>query len=52
MTDTATDLPKLRTIELAREGRLLRITVNRPKSLNAVNLELYDDLAVAMWFAQ
>lgn len=52
MTTTAPDLPKLGTIELAREGRLLRITMNRPDSLNAVNLELHDDLADALWFAQ
>jgi len=50
MTDT--DLPRFGTIELAREGRLLRITLNRPEAMNAVNLELHDDLADAMWFAQ
>lgn len=48
----APELPRLRAIELAREGRLLRITLNRPDSLNAVNLELHDDLAEALWFAQ
>ena len=52
MSDTAPALPQLRTIEMAREGRLLRITMNRPDALNAVNLELHDDLADAMWFAQ
>ena len=52
MTTTAPDLPKLGTIELAREDRLLRITLNRPDDLNAVNLELHDDLADALWFAQ
>lgn len=51
-TDTTPALPQLGTIELAREGRLLRITLNRPDSLNAVNLELHDDLAQALWFAQ
>ncbi|MET0588329.1 MAG: enoyl-CoA hydratase/isomerase family protein [Novosphingobium sp.] len=52
MTDTLPELPKLRTIELSREGRLLRITMNRPDALNAINLDLHDDLADALWFAQ
>jgi enoyl-CoA hydratase len=52
MTDTAPALPTLRTIEFAREGRLLRLTLNRPDAMNAVNLELHDDLADALWFAQ
>jgi enoyl-CoA hydratase len=34
------------------EGRLLRITLNRPDAMNAVNLQLHDDLAEALWFAQ
>jgi len=52
MTETTPALPALQTIELAREGRLLRITMNRPDALNAVNLQLHDDLAEALWFAQ
>jgi len=52
MTETTPALPALQTIELAREGRLLRITMNRPHALNAVNLQLHDDLAEALWFAQ
>jgi len=52
MTETAPALPQLGTIAMAREGRLLRITLNRPDAMNAVNLELHDDLADAMWFAQ
>lgn len=52
MTDTAPALPSFDTIAMAREGRLLRITLNRPDSMNAVNRELHDDLAEAMWFAQ
>lgn len=52
MTSTEIALPQLRTIELTREGRLLRITLNRPDALNAVNLQLHDDLAEALWFAQ
>jgi len=52
MTETPPALPALATIALAREGRLLRVTLNRPDALNAVNLQLHDDLADAMWFAQ
>ncbi len=52
MTDTAPQPPKLGSIEIAREGRLLRLTLNRPDSMNAVNLELHDDLVEALWFAQ
>jgi enoyl-CoA hydratase len=44
-------LPTLGTIELTRRGRLLVMTLNRPDALNAVNLELHDDLAAAMGFA-
>jgi enoyl-CoA hydratase len=49
---TAKPLPSLGTILLERRGRMLVITLNRPDSMNAVNLELHDDLADAMWFAQ
>lgn len=52
MTDTPPPPPKLGTIDIAREGRLLRITLNRPEAMNAANLELHDDLADALWFAQ
>lgn len=52
MTQTAPEPPKLGTIEMAREGRLLRITLNRPEAMNAVNRELHDDLVDALWFAQ
>jgi enoyl-CoA hydratase len=52
MTETVPALPKLRAIEMTREGRLLRITMNRPEAMNAINLELHDDLAEALWFAQ
>lgn len=45
-------LPALGTILMERKGRLLAITLNRPEAMNAVNLELHDDLAEAMWFAQ
>ena len=46
------DLPQLGTIALARAGRMLVITLNRPDHMNAVNLALHDDLAAALWFAQ
>ncbi|MFS0849119.1 enoyl-CoA hydratase/isomerase family protein [Novosphingobium panipatense] len=52
MTDAAPALLDLQTIGMEREGRLLRITLNRAEALNAVNLQLHDDLAEAMWFAQ
>lgn len=51
MSQAVPDLPQLRTIEFAREGRLLRMTLNRPDAMNAINLELHDDLADALWFA-
>lgn len=51
MSDTS-PLPNLDTIAMAREGRLLRITLNRPDAMNAVNLQLHDDLVEALWFAQ
>ncbi|HMO67572.1 MAG TPA: enoyl-CoA hydratase/isomerase family protein [Novosphingobium sp.] len=47
-----TDLPRFKAIDLAREGRLLRITLNRPDQMNAINLELHDELPEALWFAQ
>lgn len=49
---TATPLPHFGTILLERRGRMLVLTLNRPDSLNAVNLELHDDLAEALRFAQ
>lgn len=38
-------LPSFETISLARTGRLLTITLNRPDSLNAVNLAMHEELA-------
>ena len=52
MNDQVYRLPQFRAIDMARNGRLLRITLNRPDALNAVNLELHDDLVEALWFAQ
>ena len=46
------DLPKFKAILLEREGRLLRIVLNRPDALNAINLDLHDELPEALWFAQ
>ena len=40
MTDTLPPLPKLNSILMAREGRMLRITFNRPDQLNACCPEL------------
>jgi enoyl-CoA hydratase len=45
-------LPELGTILLERRGRMLVVTLNRPESMNAVNLQLHDDLVDALWFAQ
>lgn len=44
-------LPDYETIALARKGRLLTIELNRPDSLNAVNLRLHEELAEAFVFA-
>ena len=45
------DLPDYRTILLERRGRLLVMTLNRPDALNAVNLDLHDELPEALAFA-
>ena len=48
------DEPALRnyaTIALARKGRLLTITLNRPDTLNAVNREMHEELADVFQFA-
>jgi enoyl-CoA hydratase len=52
MTTAIPALPSFKTIDLARNGRLLRLTFNRPDAMNAVNLELHDELPEALWFAQ
>lgn len=52
MTTPVPDLPSLRAVALSREGRLLRIALNRPETLNAFNRELHDELIDAFWFAQ
>lgn len=52
MSSPDASLPVFRTIQLARRGRLLTITLNRPDALNAVNLEMHEDLAGVLAFAQ
>ena len=44
-------LPEFRTILLARRGRLLVVTLNRPETLNAFDLALHDELPDALAFA-
>ncbi|MET0179350.1 MAG: enoyl-CoA hydratase/isomerase family protein, partial [Novosphingobium sp.] len=44
-------LPEFSTLLLERRGRLLVLTFNRPDALNAVNLELHDELPEALAFA-
>jgi enoyl-CoA hydratase len=46
-----TDLPQFKTIALERRGRLLVLTFNRPDAMNAVNLEMHDELPEALGFA-
>jgi enoyl-CoA hydratase len=49
---TATPLPQFQELLLERQGRLLRMTFNRPDAMNAVNLKLHDELVDAMLFCQ
>jgi enoyl-CoA hydratase len=44
-------LPSYETIALARKGRLLTITLNRPDVLNAVNEQMHQDLEQVFAFA-
>ena len=44
-------LRSYQTISLARKGRLLTITLNRPDALNAVNREMHEELADVFNFA-
>ncbi len=45
------DLPQFKTIALERRGRLLVVTFNRPDAMNAVNLDMHDELPEALAFA-
>lgn len=52
MTDAGkAPLPGYDTMALSRRGRLLIITMNRPDTLNAVNLRLHEELAEVFTFA-
>jgi enoyl-CoA hydratase len=44
MAATDDGLPRFETIALARSGRLLTITLNRPDALNAIDDQMHDDL--------
>jgi enoyl-CoA hydratase len=44
-------LPGYDTLQLIRTGRLLTITLNRPDSLNAVNLAMHEELAEVFTYA-
>jgi enoyl-CoA hydratase len=50
-TPADTSLPSYKTIALERKGRLLTLTLNRPETLNAVNLEMHQELAEVFSFA-
>jgi enoyl-CoA hydratase len=47
-----TDLPSFTTILLARRGRLVVVTLNRPDAMNAFDLAMHDELPEALEFAR
>jgi enoyl-CoA hydratase/carnithine racemase len=49
---SAVSLPTFKELLVEREGRLLRVTFNRPDAMNAVNLTLHDELVDLFWFCQ
>ncbi len=48
---TSPAMPSFNTVALARQGRQLTITFNRPEAMNAVNLEMHEELAPVFQFA-
>ncbi|MDZ7578601.1 MAG: enoyl-CoA hydratase/isomerase family protein [Candidatus Nanopelagicales bacterium] len=48
----ASRMPKLDTIALARQGAILRLTLNRPEVLNAIDARLLREVRDALAFAQ
>ncbi|HMI90170.1 MAG TPA: enoyl-CoA hydratase/isomerase family protein [Polyangiales bacterium] len=50
-TPDDSSLPSFETVALARSGRLLTITLNRPDALNAVNQQMHEDLVDVFAFA-
>ncbi len=51
MSSEIAPVPGYETILLAREGRKLTITFNRPDALNAVNLKMHEEMAEVFHFA-
>lgn len=45
-------LPQFETVALARQGRLLSITLNRPDALNGVNAQMHQDLVDVVRFVE
>jgi enoyl-CoA hydratase len=50
LTPKNSTLPSFETIALARTGRLLTITLNRPDALNAVNEQMHKELVEVLTF--